>query len=1300
MTTEDLLQPGHVVKERWKVIRKIGGGGFGEIYEGQDLVTREHVALKLESAKQPKQVLKMEVAVLKRLQGKEHVCRFLGCGRNDRFNYVVMQLQGKNLAELRRAQPRGAFSLSTTLRLGFQILRAIESIHEVGFLHRDVKPSNFAMGRLPHTSRRVYMLDFGLARQYTTASGDVRPPRPAAGFRGTVRYASINAHRNKEMGRHDDLWSLFYMLVEFVNGQLPWRKIKDKEQVGLMKERYDHRLLLKHLPSDFRQFLEHVQSLQYSEKPDYNMLAGVFERCMKRRGVKDSDPFDWEKINQDPSAVTTSTMSTTQPSKGNAQLGATHIISEQMNDDHVAITAQDNQNEEKGTGTSPMEVALPVQLIEELTPQKTASPSKTQPPALGAISKLAESLVSDKTPKKRRTDIDHKTVAAVSEENLEPKKLPDNENEEKQDQDAREEEDQVVPVSSAREVVKNGGTTFANDRPCPVVDTEVSMHSVECSRPGGAAVSNSVHIVPNVIRSATQGDIPPITKIHPSTRERTKDRDRARNVRRFHSLHSSSPGSRRGIRDRHADVSYTQCAVMEDENNSGLAKGTGGLTLASQWKSQFDDSEQTDDEQYGENLQSPEHKNTNVDGASHIVLTGPEVAELRRLVRDLANSDDPFGMYKKGEESKDANKEEAKGKEEGKNSTEGLELTNQNVCSRQTAAVIESSSVAALNVECNILVSPVESPAPLQRVWSNPQLSSHIRPDLEPPTLQQAEIENYVYSMDIVRGVAMRRSVSAEENKEKAGEEVLTERRPSLPTMSISDREPIQHISGRLEIRVVERGGNKPVEPPGGEVSTLPELAGGSRKNNQEQIWTACTKVEQRVFDVPTAPISPESYLIGPGDSNIDPKNQEEARSLPGPESTVYFDVEESSRTAFQSFTKGQDQEESVYSQPKKGRSPFGLPSPPIEDTPLSLPTIDKPEVPTRKLGQIEPPRIKTVELIRDSLDSDDSSSSKETNSVRIKERRETVVQLPQAPTKSLVQSIASSEKRGSVDSGDRIASPLTGIHVLSERIDEEQRKISVINLQDLGAAFSVSSVLRSSSPMPSSRRSPPVESKAEEASTKSKSSSAKKIEVFEQIRPTTPPPAFKTPEPDNTPPENVSGRVRTYSEEERNQAAQVLSQFLCQKSADPGGDSECSRRSSRTYDGANKKHLSLEKQNSGDEEAEAQGNDATPLRRRQGVEKYVADATDLNLQFTRRRSRYSTVEIPPRAQSRSRTRTSATELGRWTPDTMDIHVQGYATLPRISSPLTPPPVLRDLDARTRRYRPLYNRDYAWSPRR
>ncbi|NXL94644.1 TTBK2 kinase, partial [Alectura lathami] len=304
----DILSVGILVKERWKVLRKIGGGGFGEIYDALDLLTRENVALKVESAQQPKQVLKMEVAVLKKLQGKDHVCRFIGCGRNDRFNYVVMQLQ----VNLRRSQSRGTFTISTTLRLGKQILESIESIHSVGFLHRDIKPSNFAMGRFPSTCRKCYMLDFGLARQFTNSCGDVRPPRAVAGFRGTVRYASINAHRNREMGRHDDLWSLFYMLVEFVVGQLPWRKIKDKEQVGSIKERYEHRLMLKHLPQEFNIFLDHISNLDYFTKPDYQLLMSVFDNSMKTFGVIESDPFDWEKSGTDGSLTTTTTSTTPQ----------------------------------------------------------------------------------------------------------------------------------------------------------------------------------------------------------------------------------------------------------------------------------------------------------------------------------------------------------------------------------------------------------------------------------------------------------------------------------------------------------------------------------------------------------------------------------------------------------------------------------------------------------------------------------------------------------------------------------------------------------------------------------------------------------------------------------------------------------------------------------------------------------------------------------------------------------------------------------------------------------------------------
>ncbi|NXH94756.1 TTBK2 kinase, partial [Pachycephala philippinensis] len=137
-------------------------------------------------------------------------------------------------------------------------------------------------------------------------------PRAVAGFRGTVRYASINAHRNREMGRHDDLWSLFYMLVEFVVGQLPWRKIKDKEQVGSIKERYEHRLMLKHLPQEFNVFLDHISNLDYFTKPDYQLLMSVFDNSMKTFGVIESDPFDWEKSGTDGSLTTTTTSTTPQ----------------------------------------------------------------------------------------------------------------------------------------------------------------------------------------------------------------------------------------------------------------------------------------------------------------------------------------------------------------------------------------------------------------------------------------------------------------------------------------------------------------------------------------------------------------------------------------------------------------------------------------------------------------------------------------------------------------------------------------------------------------------------------------------------------------------------------------------------------------------------------------------------------------------------------------------------------------------------------------------------------------------------
>ncbi|CAI2732715.1 unnamed protein product [Schistosoma spindalis] len=261
------------------------------------------VAIKAESNRQARQVLRMEVAVLRRLQGKPNICRLFGCGKNAKFNYMVMTLQGKNLSEIRRTLPGAVFTLGTAFRLIKQCITALKSLHDAGFLHRDVKPSNFAIqrGESREGSLRVEvtLLDFGLARPYTVngPGTEVRNARQVAGFRGTVRYASINAHAHQDLARRDDLWSLVYMFIEFVCGQLPWRRIRDKELVGQMKMALNHReLAIKSgLPVDIvTVWITHLEQLEYKSVPNYEMLITCLDEWLIQHRIQESDFYDWE----------------------------------------------------------------------------------------------------------------------------------------------------------------------------------------------------------------------------------------------------------------------------------------------------------------------------------------------------------------------------------------------------------------------------------------------------------------------------------------------------------------------------------------------------------------------------------------------------------------------------------------------------------------------------------------------------------------------------------------------------------------------------------------------------------------------------------------------------------------------------------------------------------------------------------------------------------------------------------------------------------------------------------------------
>ncbi|XP_052758103.1 tau-tubulin kinase homolog Asator [Galleria mellonella] len=712
MASEDLLQPGHVVKERWKVVKKIGGGGFGEIYEGLDLVTQEQVALKVESSRQPKQVLKMEVAVLKKLQGKEHVCRFIGCGRNARFNYVVMQLQGRNLAELRRAQPRGAFSISTTLRLGLQILKAIDSIHSVGFLHRDIKPSNFSIGRHPSNCRKVYMLDFGLARQYTTNSGAVRPPRAAAGFRGTVRYASINAHKNKEMGRHDDLWSLFYMLVEFVNGQLPWRKIKDKEQVGLMKEKYDHRLLLKHLPNELRQFLEHVQQLEYADTPDYALLTTILEKCCKRRGIRDSDPYDWEKESVAVSRTRASV----------------HPVPE-----HALATDNQPDNSRRRVDTEAGTLAT----AGTAGTVATADRERRQPASPRHAHHHGHHAHPHQHPHPHHVN-GYSTTDKQTEKESELRTTP-----------------APSPDRHAKEATTSSAGGGAGARP--------ERQSVPPCRPRAPAPGDHHHtLLPTLTPLRVCARPRPLCVqelAHQHSPHTPGESVSPRIVADVDSVHSDTHfkrGTRRTGRAR-ADQSYTQFAVMDDENVSALQQVTkgGALTLVSLWKSQFDDSEETTDNEWKqEQLQSPEHRGRGASGvsscsnaprtqlpASHTQHTPHTPHTHTQHTPHTPHTQQPAPGHQKPDHAAQAGAGE-----------------KSPPAAARPARRERAPCLYIPGIEAYPKLQPM-----LPRCWTLPAIGSHVR-SLRPPLLQQASFDGagcaggaLRYRVDVMRGVAARR---------------------------------------------------------------------------------------------------------------------------------------------------------------------------------------------------------------------------------------------------------------------------------------------------------------------------------------------------------------------------------------------------------------------------------------------------------------------------------------------------------------------------------------------------------------
>ena len=209
----------------YRLVRRLGAGGMGEVYLAQDTHLERPVALKVmcaELAEDPNQRKRFR-SEAKAASGliHPHICTIHDVGETmDGRPFLVMEyVEGQTLDRVLQAR---RLSLPEVLNLGIQVAEALEAAHARGLVHRDIKPANLMLDPPGH----VKVMDFGLAKRFT--SGELGGALTSAAHTqtgmliGTPQYMSPEQALGHSLDPRTDIFSLGAVLYELVAGQRPF----------------------------------------------------------------------------------------------------------------------------------------------------------------------------------------------------------------------------------------------------------------------------------------------------------------------------------------------------------------------------------------------------------------------------------------------------------------------------------------------------------------------------------------------------------------------------------------------------------------------------------------------------------------------------------------------------------------------------------------------------------------------------------------------------------------------------------------------------------------------------------------------------------------------------------------------------------------------------------------------------------------------------------------------------------------------------------------------------------------------